>query len=149
MSISAPTPRWYVLLGLWCVPALLNMMTWLTFSRVSGRPLGFGQALVGETPPWLLWVFLTPLVFWLGGRFPIRLWHQPGVIAAHIAGVIIAVLSHAAATLAGFIFAGVQRAPLLVSFANVVAQTAPFTVVVYAGMLKMRQALINAARVRE
>ncbi len=146
-----PRPRWYVLLAVWSIPALLNMMTWLTFSRLGGRPLTIWQALVGETPAWLLWAALTPVIFALGRRFPVERGLSPGYLAVHGAAIVGASLAHAAATTAGILLAGVAASmgrPLPLIFANMLAQNIPFTAVMYAGLLGVRHGLVSAARMR-
>ena len=146
-----PRPRWYVLLAVWSIPALLNMMTWLTFSRLGGRPLTIWQALVGETPAWLLWAALTPVIFALGRRFPVERGLRPGYLAVHGAAIVGASMAHAAATTAGILLAGVAAGmgrPLPLIFANMLAQNIPFTAVMYAGLLGVRHGLVSAARMR-
>jgi hypothetical protein len=150
-DVDTPRPRWYVLLAVWSIPALLNMMTWLTFSRVGGRPLTIWQALVGETPAWLLWAALTPVIFALGRRFPVERGLRPGYLAVHGAAIVGASIAHAAATTAGIVLAGVATSmgrPVPLIFANMLAQNIPFTAVMYAGLLGVRHGLVSAARVR-
>jgi two-component system, LytTR family, sensor kinase len=150
-DVDTPRPRWYVLLAVWSVPALLNMMTWLTFSRIEGRPLTVWQTLVGETPAWLLWAGLTPAIFALGRRFPVERGLYPGYLAVHAAAIAVACVAHAAATTAGIVLAGVAAqlgAPVPRIFGSMLAQNIPFTAVMYAGLLGVRHALVSAARVR-
>jgi signal transduction histidine kinase len=150
-EVDTPRPRWYVLLAVWSIPALLNMMTWLTFSRLGGRPLTIWQALVGETPAWLLWAGLTPVIFALGRRFPVERGLYPGYLAVHGAAIVGASMAHAAATTVGILLAGVAASmgrPVPLIFANMLAQNIPFTAVMYAGLLGVRHGLVGAARVR-
>ena len=40
--------------------------------RAMGKPLTLGTAVLAGLPDWYFWAALTPLVFWLGQRFPLE-----------------------------------------------------------------------------
>src|SRR5262249_52484999 len=111
-----PRPRWYVLLALWSVPGLLNAMTWITLSRLSGRPLARGRLLVADLPVWLLGAALTPMISSLGPRFPVNHGLRGSVIAVHGAAIVFASRAHGAVATAGVIAAGIVRPPLTLAF---------------------------------
>ena len=53
-------------------PVAFSSVAFVYFGmRAAGKPLTFSSVLVSTLPDWYLWAFLTPLVFWLGTRFPL------------------------------------------------------------------------------
>ena len=52
--------------------------------RAAGKPLTFGSVLVANLPDWYLWAILTPLIFWLGRRFPLGRDRWPHNAAVHL-----------------------------------------------------------------
>jgi two-component sensor histidine kinase len=50
--------------------------------KAAGKPLSFEYALLSGLADWYLWAALTPLVFWLGRRFPLERerWVRPAMV---------------------------------------------------------------------
>lgn len=83
---------WLVLLVAWSVPAAIGSVVFYVRQLQEGRPWSWVDTLVFIGPFWYIWALLTPLVLWLGTRWPLD---EPGawrnailhVLAALVAGV--------------------------------------------------------------
>lgn len=53
--------------------------------RAMGKPLTLGTAVLAGLPDWYFWAALTPLVFWLGQRFPLERERWLRVALVHLA----------------------------------------------------------------
>jgi signal transduction histidine kinase len=64
--------RIWVLAFAVATPLALSSAAFVYFGmRAAGKPLTLGSVLIANLPDWYLWAALTPLVFWLGRRFPL------------------------------------------------------------------------------
>src|SRR5207253_3725332 len=71
--IDAAAKTALVLLGLWTLPGLLSTAL-VHFQSPVGQPLW--KSFASQVPPWWFWAPATPLIFWVGRRFPfgLRVW---------------------------------------------------------------------------
>ena len=75
-SVAPPRlPAWLrtalVLCAIWCVPALILATSYYTVMSLKGDSLTFVEALLWRIPEWQVWAVATPLIVFLGRRFPI------------------------------------------------------------------------------
>jgi two-component system, LytTR family, sensor kinase len=67
--------------------------------KAAGKPLSFGTAVLAGLPDWYFWAALTPLVFWLGQRFPLEQGRWVRAALVHlVAGAAVAVVELGAFT---------------------------------------------------
>jgi len=57
---------------MWTVPALLSTLETVMFARLAKRSMPVWRAFVSEAPQWYGLAVLSPIVIWLGERFPLR-----------------------------------------------------------------------------
>jgi two-component system LytT family sensor kinase len=71
-GVSAPSsfPPWRVILAAWTAWGLLWAAEVSVSSRMGGRSIPFGTALMLQIPLAFLWALLTPGIIWLGRRMP-------------------------------------------------------------------------------
>ena len=63
----------------------LSSAFWVFFGmKAGGKPLPFRTAVLAGLPDWYFWAALTPLVFWLGQRFPLERARWPRAAAVHL-----------------------------------------------------------------
>lgn len=58
-------------LAFWTIFAAFSVLTGYAEFRVLGRPIPWGFILITRLPDWYFWAFMTPVIFWLGRRFPL------------------------------------------------------------------------------
>jgi hypothetical protein len=98
--VNCTTTRMGVLLGGWTLLALV-----LAFNRsiykitIGQRPL-FGRTLWEILQDYWIWVFLTPVVFWLARRFPFTRRDWPRSAAVHFCGYLVLTFLHEIAAVA-------------------------------------------------
>ena len=90
--------KWGIIAGFWLFFGLLNASQLYLGLRMENYPIPVGRMFLAQTLAWGAWGFLTPLVLWLGRRFPLERSalarglsvHIPaclGIAAAHLAFV--------------------------------------------------------------
>jgi two-component sensor histidine kinase len=63
----------------------LSSALWVYFGmKAGGKPLTFQTAILAGLPDWYFWAALTPLVFWLGHRFPLERARWPRAGGLHL-----------------------------------------------------------------
>lgn len=62
---------WLVLLVAWSVPAAIGSVVFYVRQIQEGRPWSWFDTLLFIGPFWYIWALLTPLVIWLGTRWPL------------------------------------------------------------------------------
>ena len=88
--------KWGIIAGFWLFFGLLNASQLYLGLRMENFPVPVGRMFSAEVLAWGAWAFLTPLVLWLGRRFPLEraAWarglsvHLPAclfIAAAHLA----------------------------------------------------------------
>jgi two-component system, LytTR family, sensor kinase len=76
---------WASIWGAWTLLAVLfGVSSWLTYVS-TGRPANWWLTLARSFSEWWLWALLTPVVAWLGRRFPFRRHTWPRAAAVHAA----------------------------------------------------------------
>lgn len=84
-----------VLFAAWTTPALLSsFQQWATRS-LSGQSASFASIAATEFPGWLLWAVMTPLIFRVAHRFPLRRPVRVRDISAHAATWTLCLALHA------------------------------------------------------
>ncbi|MEO8199903.1 MAG: histidine kinase [Gemmatimonadota bacterium] len=63
---------WWASLAVWTVLALADAADYFLSWRLEGHPASFWRALGASFPGWEVWALLSPLVFWLARRVPLR-----------------------------------------------------------------------------
>jgi hypothetical protein len=63
--------RWAVVLGIWTFFGLLNASQFYIGMRAEGMNHAFAPLLAWQLAIWLGWALMTPLILWLGRRFPL------------------------------------------------------------------------------
>ncbi|MEQ1565567.1 MAG: sensor histidine kinase [Myxococcota bacterium] len=78
--------------GLWAIPGLLAVAQYTALDVYKGQPQDLPGLLVADFLPWQLWAAATPLIVWLGRRWPVgpglglrSLRHLPVHVAANAA----------------------------------------------------------------
>jgi signal transduction histidine kinase len=156
---------WMVVSLIWVAPAALAAIDRLAQVRFRGDSPPTVGDLIWAGGDWLVYAFLTPVIFWIAGRWPIARPHLVRRAALHLA---ISVLFCAAWALAGtalrlaigFVFnhdpfggaPGAQSWRAIGTFAvSWIFTTLPFGVIVYLGMVGMAHAIryFTEARDRE
>jgi sensor histidine kinase YesM len=89
---------WAFVFAVWVVLGLLEASKAYVMSRLGGQPVGVGRVLVGNLPWWLLWGVLTPAIFAVARRWPIRgngIWTA---LAVHLPASVLFATTHLTAT---------------------------------------------------
>jgi signal transduction histidine kinase len=149
---------WMLVSPMWLAPAALAAIDRIAQSRLRGDPAPAAAELIWAGGDWLVYAFLTPVIFWLAGRWPIARPHLVRRIALHLG---ISILFCAAwalggtllrlaiqftldrAELDGFIREAGDHFWLRVGTNTVswIFTTLPFGVVVYLGLTGMAHAI--------
>lgn len=75
--------KWEKFLVTWVAIALVYGFQSYLFYSMQGISCSFGGTLIDQLPNFLLWGFYTPVVFWLGKRFPLQ-GHWKNLFGIHI-----------------------------------------------------------------
>jgi two-component system LytT family sensor kinase len=74
-SAAPRLPPWLklalVLFAIWCVPGVIQATSYYTVMSLKGDPMTFLEVLLWRLPEWQVWAAATPLIIYLGRRFPI------------------------------------------------------------------------------
>ena len=75
-SVAPPRlPAWartaLVLFAIWCVPGVILATSYYTVMSLKGDPMTFLEVLAWRIPEWQVWAVATPIIIWLGRRFPV------------------------------------------------------------------------------
>ncbi|MEJ7812200.1 MAG: histidine kinase [Gemmatimonadaceae bacterium] len=84
-------------LGLWTLLGVLASAQMYFTLLAEGQPVRLWMAASAQLPFWYLWAMLTPLVVWLGRRYPVKRQGWPARAALHIACAASLALAHALA----------------------------------------------------
>lgn len=155
-ATKTPTNRWrFALLVLlcWTVPGLLTTTVGLTVNRNPNEPeFSLVAIFVSQLSVWWYWAFATPVVWWLGRRFPferqrLSLSLPVHVVGAFVAGLLFAVVSAVIIRLSFPESAGTE--PLMQWFRSYLASRLPVGVLLYFALLGLGAALESRARLRQ
>ena len=96
VDAEAPPTRWWTVFALWSIPMLVELSQRLTTPASAGENVSWGS-LIMMAAFWYSWALLTPAIFWLTRRAPIRRPHRARGLWIHaVAGSCIAAASIAA-----------------------------------------------------
>jgi two-component sensor histidine kinase len=74
-SAAPRLPPWLktalVLFAIWCVPGLILATSYYTVMSLKGDSMTFLEVLLWRIPEWQVWAVATPLIIYLGRKFPI------------------------------------------------------------------------------
>jgi two-component system LytT family sensor kinase len=139
----------WVILGLWSIPALLSTLETVAFTRLAKRPMPVYRAFLAEAPQWYSWALLTPLIFTLGERFPLRTRPRFRNVIIHAAVSVILSLLVAMADAAVNIQIRPSGVGLLASTGRWFLGGLPTTTFVYFAIILLSDAVESATRLRE
>lgn len=123
---------WRLVVAVWLLPTVADVMDAYLTRRVNGPPIGFFRAIALYSPPWLVWVLFTPIIFRLADgirlRRPVRIW----AVASHIVLSALFGLAHAAVITASIhLFDTRPRLPISARYAMSVQDWLPISMVLY------------------
>ncbi len=144
--------RWLVLAALWSIPGLIQATsTYAVYSIKGDDSLSLVAVLAWRLPEWQVWALATPLIVWLGRRFPITQVPQTA-IPCHLALAIVV----ASADICVYYTLGAQLTqeawfaePLIDVLPVMLLKMAFFELVIYAAVLVIDQAIAYQRRYRE
>jgi signal transduction histidine kinase len=99
-STTDPRPRTELrsaalLLALWSVPAILGTVETYLFQSMEGRSPVLWRVLVAQGSGWFTWAALTPLIFAVTRRVPLRFPPGRKALLIHLACLLAAAVTHA------------------------------------------------------
>lgn len=142
----------------WIAPAAFAILNAVAQRRLDGQPPASLRELIWEGGDWLLYAFITPLVFWASNRWPIVRPHGLRRALLHLTLALLFCVGWALAgkVLQGALAAWFQPQDLRATFesrgvASWVFLTLPFGIVVYSSMSGLAHAIryFEEARLRE
>lgn len=77
--VESGAPRWRLVLLIWTIPASIAVLQSVASYALRGALAVEWPYAALQFPRWMSWALVTPLVFWLARRFPIR---SPGLVKA-------------------------------------------------------------------
>jgi two-component system LytT family sensor kinase len=151
-----------VVSAMWLVPAAFASLDQMAQRRLHGEPPATASELLFAGGDWLIYAFLTPIIFWIAGRWPITRAHLVRRTALHLAISLLFCVAWALGgtvlrlTL-GYIFDRPHIHALDARFwrqletdtLSWIFITLPFGVVVYLGMAGMAHAIRYFAEARD
>jgi two-component system, LytTR family, sensor kinase len=153
--VRIPVRPWMVVSLMWIAPAILAAIDRLAQPRLRGDTPPSASDLIWAGGDWLVYAFLTPIIFLIAGRWPIA---RPHLVRRTVLHLAISLLFCAAWALAGTVLrVGIGLAanydPLAgaapdrlwsrigIETMSWIFTTLPFGVVVYLGMIGMAHAI--------
>ena len=82
-SAYSPT-RWGLILGVWTAYGMLNSAQMNLSSSMRGAAIPYPKALLLQMPQAYLWALATPVIIWLGRRFPLVREKWRANVALHV-----------------------------------------------------------------
>lgn len=155
-DIEAPTSHWrFALLVLlcWTVPGLMTTTVGLTMNRNPSEPeISLVPIFISQLTVWWYWAAVTPLVWWLGRRFPLERHRLTGALSLHavsalIAGLMYTVTNAAIVRLSFPATAGSE--PFAQWFRSYLTSRLPVGVLLYFALLGIGAALDSRKRLRQ
>jgi sensor histidine kinase YesM len=141
--------RWLVLAALWSIPGILQATgMYAAYSMKGDMSMSLGIALLWRIPEWQVWALATPLIIWLGRRFPVTSWKN---VPLHLA--LAAVVSIGDVTVYYVLGRALDQPYLTASYFELMPvmliKTAFFELLIYAAVLVADQAIAYQRRYRE
>jgi two-component system, LytTR family, sensor kinase len=146
--------RWALILGFWTFFGALNGSQLYLGIRSEGGAtnVSLGRVFAWQMLGWMPWALLTPVVLWLGRRFPLE---RPGLglaLAVHAAACALVYVVHSAAfTVANILLSPFysQPRPFLEMFYSRLMSQFHIDLLIYCGVLGTSYAVGYYARFRE
>lgn len=135
-----------VLAALWTVPALLSTLETVIFASMSGRPMPVWRAFVSESSGWYTWALITPLIVWLGRRFPLARPIRWSNVAVHAGALVCAALTQAFVSTAFGQLTGTTNRPFALMMRSWFLSQLPFALFIYAAIVGVSYALRERRR---
>ena len=92
-----------LLLGVWLVPGTLASLETYAMAQLGGRELPFWRALAAQTPGWLTYSALTPLILHASMRLPLHAAPRLPKLIAHAAFALIGGIAYALVAAAAYL----------------------------------------------
>lgn len=152
---ESPTGRWrfaLLVLGCWTVSALVSTSASFTFGDLRQEKAPLLPVLFTQLGIWWFWAAVTPLVWWLGRRFPFERKHVARLIGIHAAcAVIIAVLFALSAVMVVYItlYATASKEAFGTLFRGFLSSRLPLGMLLYFAVLGIGSALDSRKRLRQ
>jgi signal transduction histidine kinase len=143
-----PPPLWAVVSAAWLVPAILAIFRGFLEHRLGQRDGYSWQSAVWEGGDWFLYAFLTPVVLWMGSRYPLT----PGALARRVPLHVGASLLMCVAWAGGGILLSLAlfgSTPYGGPAVGWLLTTLPFGVAVYFAILGVQHAVMYFLQARE
>jgi two-component system LytT family sensor kinase len=139
-----------MLAALWTVPGVLSSVETYVFQSMEARRPIFWKVALVQCSGWWAWALMTPLVFAIARRYPVRRPVSAGTIGVHAAAAVAAALSHALIyTMAGVALIGAPPQTSIVSlYLRNVLGWSVLSVLVYVGLVSAGHWMDLAARDR-
>ena len=140
---------WRIVIAVWMLPAIADTADTYITRRLAGQPMDLWRIAAAIAPGWLVWILLTPAIFWLGARVrvarPTRVW----ALLVHLGFSIVAGLAHAIVFTASVLLFD-PRAPfdMLGHYEMTVSDWMPVSILLYWLTLGAGYALEGARRER-
>lgn len=140
-----------ILVALWSVPAVLGTIETYLFQSMEGRSPVVWRVLVAQGSGWFTWAALTPLIFALTKRVPLRFPPGRRALSIHLVSFVMAAATHALAyTAAGLAVSTASRGPSFVAlFGRSLLGWFPVSLMVYAMIVSGGHWLALVRRERE
>ena len=142
-----------LLLALWAIPTVLGTVENYVFQTMEGRSPVLWRVAIAQASGWYTWAAMTPLIYALSWRVPLRLPPGRRAVSIHVAACLAAALTHA------FVYTSVGMAmstrPQEFGFLALLGRAAlgwfPVSVLVYVGIVSSGHwlALVREERERE
>jgi two-component system, LytTR family, sensor kinase len=152
-AASRRRARWLFIVGFWAFFGALNgSQLYIGIRSEGGASAGFGQVFAWQMLGWMPWVLLTPIVLWLGRRFPLERPKLARNLAVHAAACALVYVAHSAVFAVANIFLSPfysQPHPFMEMFYGRLMSQFHIDLLVYGAVLGTSYAVGYYARFRE
>jgi signal transduction histidine kinase len=139
-----------LLVALWSIPGVLAGVETVLFQMMEGRHPPLGRVLLQQCAGWWAWAAMTPLVFMLAERWPLRRPLRAGTVGIHLLGSLVATLVHGTVySLVSLALATTPPPSISLIVVRSVVGWLPITVPIYFGLVAVAHWLTLARRERE
>lgn len=139
-----------LLLALWSIPGVLAGVETVLFQMMEGRHAPLGRVLLQQCAGWWAWAAMTPMVFVLAERWPLRRPLYVGTVGVHLLASVAATLVHGTVySLVSLALATTPPPSVAVVVVRSLVGWLPITVPIYFGLVAVAHWLTLARRDRE
>lgn len=152
---ESPTSRWrfaLLVLGCWTVSALVSTSASFTFGDLRQEKTPLLPVLFTQLGIWWFWAAVTPLVWWLGRRYPFDRRHVGRLIGIHaLCSVAVAVLFALSAVMVVYVtlYATASKEAFTTLFRGFLSSRLPLGILLYFAVLGIGSALDSRKRLRQ